>query len=409
MKPAIEIKNLGKEYKLHSSTPYLALREALTDIFKNIFQPAKKTNDKFWALQNINLAIMPGERVGIIGRNGAGKSTLLKIISRITAPTTGEAIIRGRVGSLLEVGTGFHPELTGRENIYLNGSILGLKKAEINQQLDAIIDFSGVEKFIDTPLKHYSSGMQLRLAFSVAAHLEPEILLIDEVLAVGDIEFQKKCIGKMEEVSQQQGRTILFVSHNMAAIQSLCEKVIYLSEGRIIEYGTTNTTIATYLKNSNVKIENKLPIENNFISVVKSEVRQENIAVTEAMLGYPLSIELAFFAKTELNNLEIAYNIKNSYGEIITHLTTLDQQVNLKASKGETKVISAELHSLNPSPGQYSIDLFILTKGELVLSSLEHMVLTVINSDKALRPDGFPSHVKSYTPTKWQIQDNENL
>ncbi|MBL7747099.1 MAG: ABC transporter ATP-binding protein, partial [Chitinophagaceae bacterium] len=195
MKPAIEIRNLGKEYKLAAAQPYIALRDIISGSVKNMFRQDNKPVEKFWALKDIDLNIQPGERVGIIGRNGAGKSTLLKIISRITPPTTGNAIIRGRVGSLLEVGTGFHPELTGRENIYLNGSILGLKKAEINKQLDAIIDFSGVEKFIDTPLKHYSSGMQLRLAFSVAAHLEPEILLIDEVLAVGDIEFQKKCIG----------------------------------------------------------------------------------------------------------------------------------------------------------------------------------------------------------------------
>ena len=196
MKPAFEIRNLGKEYTLASAQPYISLRDVISGSMKNIFQPSKKKKEKFWALQDINADIMPGERVGIIGRNGAGKSTLLKIISRITPPTTGEAIIRGRVGSLLEVGTGFHPELTGRENIYLNGSILGLKRAEITKQLDEIIDFSGVEKFIDTPLKHYSSGMQLRLAFAVAAHLESEILLIDEVLAVGDMEFQKKMFGK---------------------------------------------------------------------------------------------------------------------------------------------------------------------------------------------------------------------
>ncbi|MBL0068490.1 MAG: ABC transporter ATP-binding protein [Chitinophagaceae bacterium] len=246
MKPAIEIRNLGKEYKLAPSQPYVALRDILSNGAKNLFK-ARKEKEKFWALQDINLDIQPGERVGIIGRNGAGKSTLLKIISRITPPTTGSAIIRGRVGSLLEVGTGFHPELTGRENIYLNGSILGLKKAEINKQLDAIIDFSGVEKFIDTPLKHYSSGMQLRLAFSVAAHLEPEILLIDEVLAVGDAEFQKKCIGKMEEVSKSHGRTIMFVSHNLDSLRKFCSTTILLNGGRLIEKGNTEKMISLYV------------------------------------------------------------------------------------------------------------------------------------------------------------------
>jgi len=243
MPPIIDIQNLGKQYKLAIAQPYLALRDVIGNSVKNLLRSDKKAKEKFWALQDISLAVQPGERMGIIGRNGAGKSTLLKIISRITPPTTGKAIIRGRVGSLLEVGTGFHPELTGRENIFLNGSILGLKKTEITRQFDAIVDFSGVERFIDTPLKHYSSGMQLRLAFSVAAHLDPEILLIDEVLAVGDLEFQKKCLGKMEEVSKKDGRTILFVSHNMDSIRKFCPTTILMDSGkninkRLTENGT---------------------------------------------------------------------------------------------------------------------------------------------------------------------------
>lgn len=247
MKPAIEIKNLGKQYTLQEAPPYMALRDVISQPLKKLFSLTASKVNTFWALRDINLSIEPGERVGIIGRNGAGKSTLLKIISRITPPSTGEAFIRGRVGSLLEVGTGFHPELTGRENIYLNGSILGLKKAEINRQLEAIIDFSGVEKFIDSPLKHYSSGMQLRLAFSVAAHLEPEILLIDEVLAVGDLEFQKKCLGKMEEVSKKDGRTILFVSHNLDSIRKFCTTTLLLEKGKLIASGPTEQIINQYV------------------------------------------------------------------------------------------------------------------------------------------------------------------
>lgn len=246
MEPAIIIENLYKQFKKGSSSAtYLALRDVLT----KAFQKKNKTGDAscFWALKNINLQIEQGERIGIIGRNGAGKSTLLKIISRITPPTKGKVIFEGRVASLLEVGTGFHPELTGRENIYLNGSILGLQKAEIVKKLDEIIDFSGVESFIDTPLKHYSSGMQLRLAFSVAAHLEPEILLIDEVLAVGDIEFQRKCLGKMEEVSKKSGRTILFVSHNLEAVNKFCERSILLDKGEIIMQGHTKDVIDFYI------------------------------------------------------------------------------------------------------------------------------------------------------------------
>jgi lipopolysaccharide transport system ATP-binding protein len=245
MNNMIEIRDLSKKYTLQETQQYIALRDVLSNAAKNMFS-SKSGKKEFYALQNINLDIEKGERVGIIGRNGAGKSTLLKILSRITPPTRGSVKLRGRVGSLLEVGTGFHPELTGRENIYLNGSILGLKKKEINTKLDEIIDFSGVEKFIDTPLKHHSSGMQLRLAFSVAAHLEPEILLIDEVLAVGDMEFQKKCLGKMEEVSKSDGRTILFVSHNLDSLRKFCTTAILLDSGKMIDRGNTEKIINLY-------------------------------------------------------------------------------------------------------------------------------------------------------------------
>ncbi len=247
MQPIIEVKNLGKEYDIvHSSGSYVALRDILTTIFKNPFSFLKnkakalagKSKEKFWALHDVNFTINKGEIVGIVGRNGAGKSTLLKIISQITPPTTGEIILRGKVGSLLEVGTGFHPELSGRENIFLNGAILGMKKEEIIRKFDEIVAFAGIEKFLDTPVKYYSSGMYVRLAFSVAAHMEPDILIIDEVLAVGDIEFQKKCLGKMNEVSKQDGRTVLFVSHNMNAVEELCTRVIVLKDGQIAHQGT---------------------------------------------------------------------------------------------------------------------------------------------------------------------------
>ena len=204
--------------------------------------------DSFWALQDINLEIKQGEVVGIIGRNGAGKSTLLKVLSRVTAPTKGSIKIRGRIGSLLEVGTGFHPELTGRENVFLNGAILGMRKNEIGKKFDEIVNFAEVEKFIDTPVKRYSSGMYVRLAFAVAAHLDPEILVVDEVLAVGDAEFQRKCLGKMGEISKNDGRTVLFVSHNMASIQQLCKSAILLNKGGIERVGTTSEVTEHYLK-----------------------------------------------------------------------------------------------------------------------------------------------------------------
>ncbi|HWR31950.1 MAG TPA: ABC transporter ATP-binding protein, partial [Chitinophagaceae bacterium] len=245
MSSIIEIRGLGKKYQRGVAQPYLSLRDVISQRGNQLFGKAKK-KEEFWALQDINLDIEPGVRLGIIGRNGAGKSTLLKILSKITPPTKGFVKLRGRVASLLEVGTGFHPELTGRENIYLNGSILGLARKEIQIKLEEIIEFSGVNEFIDMPLKHFSSGMQLRLAFSVAAQLEPEVLLIDEVLAVGDMEFQKKCIGKMEEVNSQNGRTILFVSHNLSHLKQLCTTAILLNNGKMIANGPIDQIIDSY-------------------------------------------------------------------------------------------------------------------------------------------------------------------
>ena len=258
---AIRVENLGKRYQLGAAKSG-SFRESMSSLFRRNGSPTSNTPSHpesnptpnpqnptphtFWALQDINFEIKRGEAVGIIGRNGAGKSTLLKILSRITEPTRGRFEVFGRVSSLLEVGTGFHPELTGRENVYLNGTILGMKRREVKAKFDEIVAFSGVEKFIDTPVKHYSSGMQVRLAFAVAAHLEPEILIIDEVLAVGDAEFQKKCLGKMEDVTGE-GRTVLFVSHNLAAVSQLCEKGVLLRNGVLADIGEVEQIIHSYI------------------------------------------------------------------------------------------------------------------------------------------------------------------
>ncbi|MEI6239034.1 MAG: polysaccharide ABC transporter ATP-binding protein [Planctomycetia bacterium] len=250
----ITIENLGKRYRLRheAKAPYHTLREAVAGKVQQLFGLRKSvteapTQEDFWALRDVSLEIQRGDVVGIIGRNGAGKSTLLKILSRITEPTTGRVRLGGRVASLLEVGTGFHPELTGRENIYLNGAILGMTKAEIRAQFDEIVAFAEVERFLDTPVKHYSSGMYVRLAFAVAAHLEPEILIVDEVLAVGDAQFQKKCLGKMRAVAEHSGRTVLFVSHNMATISSLTNQVLMLRAGGVDYQGDTAEGIRRYL------------------------------------------------------------------------------------------------------------------------------------------------------------------
>ncbi|AKB75706.1 Teichoic acid export ATP-binding protein TagH [Methanosarcina lacustris Z-7289] len=251
-KPIIEVKHLSKQYSIGVDRTYKRFSESLTSAMRHplkTLKDSRRQNDTFWALKDVNFEIGCGEVVGIIGRNGAGKSTLLKILSRITYPTEGEVRMCGRVGSLLEVGTGFHPELSGRENIYFNGSILGMKKREIDEKFDEIVKFSGVEKFLDTPVKRYSSGMNVRLAFSVAAHLEPEILVVDEVLAVGDAEFQKKCLGKMEDVAKE-GRTVLFVSHNMGAINQLCSRCILLQNGSVAKEGDVNSCVDKYLSDT---------------------------------------------------------------------------------------------------------------------------------------------------------------
>jgi lipopolysaccharide transport system ATP-binding protein len=252
--PVLKVSGLGKEYVIGSrdKAPQ-TFREMLGSSLVAPFRRFRKlsgrveSQERFWALKDVNFEVHEGEVVGIIGRNGAGKSTLLKILSRITAPTEGCVEVRGRVASLLEVGTGFHPELTGHENVYLNGAILGMSRAEINRKFDEIVGFAEVEKFLDTPVKHYSSGMYVRLAFAVAAHLEPEILLVDEVLAVGDDQFQKKCLGKMRNVAAQEGRTVLFVSHNLQAVQSLCRRAILLDAGLIAAEGPSRSVVSMYL------------------------------------------------------------------------------------------------------------------------------------------------------------------
>lgn len=266
MSTAISVENLGKKYLLkHQSgqQQYVSLRDVIADTCKalgrklappfmrysysQIPNPRSLISEEFWALKDVSFQVKQGDRIGIIGRNGAGKSTLLKILSRITEPTTGSVRIKGRVASLLEVGTGFHPELTGRENIYLNGAILGMSRAEIRKKFDEIVAFADIEKFLDTPVKRYSSGMYVRLAFAVAAHLEPEILVVDEVLAVGDAQFQKKCLGKMEDVSAREGRTVLFVSHNMGAVEALCTQGMLLADGQVARVGPICECIGAYM------------------------------------------------------------------------------------------------------------------------------------------------------------------
>ena len=302
---ALQTHHLGKKYTIGTagSGGYRTLRESLVQGAQNMFKPRAsdaKQAGEFWALQDINLEIKQGERVGIIGRNGAGKSTLLKLISRITHPTTGEIRINGRVSSLLEVGTGFHPELTGRENIYLNGAILGMSRAEIKRNFDAIVDFSGVEKFLDTPVKRYSSGMYTRLAFAVAAHLESEILIVDEVLAVGDIAFQEKCLGKMEEMGKKDGRTVILVSHNMDAVNAFCNRVILLKQGKCVQdSNNVKSTVQSYMNIDDDGTQNIWdPSKGNNL------FQNDYIDVKKLFIGYEDGNSLE---KTVINNQEMIY------------------------------------------------------------------------------------------------------
>lgn len=311
MKTIIKVENLSKRYSIQHQTSgryqYQTLRDTLANSGKQVLNFFRHPlageqdgyqNEEFWALKDINFEIKEGERVGIIGRNGAGKSTLLKILSRITQPTTGEITIRGRVASLLEVGTGFHPELTGRENIFLNGAILGMRKREIQKKFDEIVAFAEVEKFLDTPVKRYSSGMYVRLAFAVAAHLEPEILVVDEVLAVGDAQFQKKCLGKMEEVGKK-GRTVIFVSHSMPTVTSLCSRAILLASGRLVKDGQTSEVVMHYYTSGQSSPASadfsRKHVGDTLVRLLKGEIKDSKGAVAlEISIDEYVMVEMTF-------------------------------------------------------------------------------------------------------------------
>ena len=336
MSVAIRVENLSKKYLLrhqpgHGRHRYTALRDVLAYKAKNLFNPKKPGSEaleEFWALKNVNFEIQQGDAVGIIGRNGAGKSTLLKLLSRITEPSEGQIELEGRVASLLEVGTGFHPELTGRENIYLNGAILGMTRAEIKKKFDEIVAFAEVEKFLDTPVKRYSSGMYMRLAFAVAAHLEPEILVVDEVLAVGDAAFQKKCLGKMQQVGQS-GRTVLFVSHNMDAIARLCTKCFYLVKGQLQMTGTPNEAIKAYSEHSK-KVSGDVdltPLPRTFegtpdAKLLRLRSLQNGQAAWCFEYGAPLEFSLEFSVSKPIEEPEIGYMIFSITGVQLASTTT---------------------------------------------------------------------------------------
>jgi len=373
---AIQVNNLHKKYELgviNSGTlsrdlnKWWARYRGKEESTQKIGESASRS--EYWALRNLDFTINKGDSVGIIGRNGAGKSTLLKILSRVTSPTIGNIKLRGRVASLLEVGTGFHPDLTGRENIFMNGAILGMSRQEIFEKLDEIIDFSGVEQHIDTPVKRYSSGMYVRLAFAVAAHLEPEIMIVDEVLAVGDAEFQKRCLGKMENVASD-GRTILFVSHNMAAVKSLCTTGIYLSKGNLIEHGPVQQCISRYLLNDQSNVESDLEkIENRSGNgkVIFSSFHIENTKgekVLNVLTGD--AVCLVFKLKVQdptAKKIDLGFSLHDSHDDMEAYLYSSFQAKYFQANESDYLAVKCTLNSFPFSKGKLFVRSRVLVNG----------------------------------------------
>ena len=417
---ALRVEGLSKLYRIAGrANSYRTLRDSLTDAMTAPFKRARSLirgeaygasglQEEIWALKDVSFEVEHGEVVGIIGRNGAGKSTLLKILSRITDPTEGYAEVYGRVGSLLEVGTGFHPELTGRENIYLNGAILGMSRAEIDRKFDEIVDFAEIEKFIDTPVKHYSSGMGLRLGFAVAAHLEPEILIVDEVLAVGDAEFQKKCLGKMSDVAGE-GRTVLFVSHNMAAVQTLCERSMLLASGRTVFSGPTPEVIGVYLESAT----------NNRSNVVFGEetvrkgsggarftyarwVDADLQPINSLPMGGSATLEFGFEAYRRIKSPAFAVRLRTVFGEeLVGWRSAVTHGEMPTTTRGG--VVRLTIENLNLLPGIYGVKMG-LSDGREMLDLIEEALELEI-TPYPVYPTGKLPDTKSariYTPCSWQ-------
>ncbi|MEO8209969.1 MAG: ABC transporter ATP-binding protein [bacterium] len=435
MSSVIKVDNLSKIYRLGlvgrrtitedinrlwarmtgKEDPYLKIGET------NIRTTKGKT-EYVWALNNINFEVKQGERIGIIGKNGAGKSTLLKILSRVASPTKGSVKVKGRVASLLEVGTGFHPELSGRENIFLNGAILGMTQAEIKSRFDSIVDFSGVERYIDTPVKRYSSGMYVRLAFAVAAHLEPEILIVDEVLAVGDMEFQKKCLGKMHDVSENEGRTVLFVSHNLQAIKNLCQKTVILNNGELFTSGPTEEALHAYNELiREVKIDSTTEIDNNLNRRGKGAIRFTSIEVLDINgnrrynfeLGETVRFKISYAVYQEMEDLTITIGLLSGLSRECV-VSSHYEITNTKIMPGDTGKFMIEFIGINIKPGEYPLYFELIdSKGNphskdviddltapLVITGGENIKNSVFNPAK---PSGFFA-----IPTKLLLNEIHN-
>jgi lipopolysaccharide transport system ATP-binding protein len=411
---AISCQGLGKLYQIGQQQSYQTLRDALAAAARAPFNRRRRASEQdasstIWALKDVSLDVKRGEVLGIIGRNGAGKSTLLKILSRITKPTTGSGRIQGRVGSLLEVGTGFHPELTGRENIYLNGAILGMRKKETDRKFDEIVEFAEVEKFVDTPIKRYSSGMYMRLAFAVAAHLDPEILLIDEVLAVGDIDFQKKCIGSMQSVARS-GRTVLVVSHNMALIETLCESAVWLDGGEIVSQGRTRDVINNYLtKPGSSKSTNLLnhPRRSGNAKAKFSSIQilsHSEGGSNDVRMGGGITIRLDIAATQPIQKPWIGIEIRTALNQLLFYIANREAGYELEPIDGNS-VVKCHIAQMNLLPDRYFIDLVLADMSNTLYDQVYSAAhFDVIPSD--VLGTGMPmgkDYGLVFYPTEWEL------
>lgn len=412
MKDIIEVSNLGKRYILGQHLSTKNFREAIANRVRGIFSKDNSQESKrdFWALRDLSFSLCKGERLGIIGKNGAGKSTTLKLLSRITDPTEGRIVLRGRLSSLLEVGTGFHPELTGKENIYLNGAILGMTRSEITKKFDEIVDFAGVESFLSTPVKRYSSGMYVRLAFSVAAHMEPEILVVDEVLAVGDIEFQKKCLGKMNDVAKE-GRTILFVSHNMAAINSLCSRVIVLDKGKAVFDGSVTDGIDTYISRNEQNSKNESLAKRKDRSgnqkaravelvILDSKCRAVNELLSGEDYTFKLTIEKSVPGIIErvIISLDI-YDLRDHRWILIRN----DFQNCLLDLENDFNEILCKIQDLPLASGKYFFSIYLSIADKEILDFITHVCyFDVVGGDfYGTGSNGLPNNCKMLLRSRW--------
>jgi len=418
----IKVENLSKQYRLgavgtgtlsHDLNRFWAKIRGKEDPYLKIGESNDRTrkgeSQYVWALKDINFEVKRGEVLGVIGRNGAGKSTLLKILSQITRPTTGSVKMKGRVGSLLEVGTGFHPDLTGRENVYINGAILGMRKWEIDRKLDEIIDFAGVERYIDTPVKRYSSGMMVRLGFSVAAHLEPEILIVDEVLAVGDAEFQKKCLGKMGEVSKNDGRTILFVSHNLAAVKTLCTRGIVMEHGQLKLHADVEQCAAYYLNGSEEAKKTVKTFDSSYekekFKLVEINIRNENSDLSDVIReDLPIELETRLaFNHDEAHRYHLTYHLHNEVGEALFSFSNAGTE---EVKNGENRMVCT-FPTRFFQPGTFYLSIFIVEDGrQAIFSEKDIFSFTVIDGERKI--GAYMGREPGYVRPRFEWRKNDN-